>query len=195
MFFYSFSLNLPTNSFFIWSHICLFIQPISFLDGFMSLVVGRLVKLSLWSFRVIKELPVPFISIKSNIFACFANLITSLLTFVPTLKDHKENFTNHPTTRLINPSKNEIGRINKHILDQLNTELVSKLSANEWKNTISVIKWFKNINNKRLHKFWQLDIKDFYLSIKKKQLLHETIQAAKEYVPLTRKGVEVIFYA
>ena len=26
-------------------------------------------------------------------------------------------------------------------------------------------------------------------------MLHETIQAAKEYVPLTRKGVEVIFYA
>ena len=50
-----------------------------------------------------------------------------------TLKDHKENFTNHPTTRLINPSKNEIGRISKHILDQINTELVSKLSVNEWK--------------------------------------------------------------
>ena len=30
-----------------------------------------------------------------------------------TLKDHKENFTNHPTARPINPSKNEIGRINK----------------------------------------------------------------------------------
>ena len=50
-----------------------------------------------------------------------------------TLKDHRENFTNHPTRRLINPSKNEIGRISKHILDQINTELVSKLSVNEWK--------------------------------------------------------------
>ena len=67
-----------------------------------------------------------------------------------TLKDHKENFTNHPTTRLINPSKNEIGRTSKHILDQINKKLVSKLRVNEWKNTISVIKWFKNINNKRL---------------------------------------------
>ena len=65
-----------------------------------------------------------------------------------TLKDYKENFTNLPTTRLINSSKNEIGRISKHILDQRNTELVSKLSVNEWENTISVIKWFKNINNK-----------------------------------------------
>ena len=30
-----------------------------------------------------------------------------------TLKDHKANFLNHPTTRLINPAKNEIGRISK----------------------------------------------------------------------------------
>ena len=30
-----------------------------------------------------------------------------------TTKDHKENFLNHPTTRLINPAKNESGRISK----------------------------------------------------------------------------------
>ena len=53
-----------------------------------------------------------------------------------TLKDHKENFTNHPTRRLINPSKNEIGRIRKHILGRINSKLVSKLSVNEWKSTI-----------------------------------------------------------
>ena len=106
-----------------------------------------------------------------------------------TLKDHKENFTNHPTTRLLNPSKNEIGRISKHILDQRNTKLVSKIRVNEWKNTISVIKWFKNINNKRLYKFLQSDIKDFYASIKE-TLLHEAIQFAKEHVPITRKDVK-----
>ena len=43
-----------------------------------------------------------------------------------TLKDHKDNVTNHSTTRLINPSKNEIGRISKHILDQINSKLVGK---------------------------------------------------------------------
>ena len=37
--------------------------------------------------------------------------------FFVTLKDHKENFMNHLSPRLINPSKNEIGRISKHILD------------------------------------------------------------------------------
>ena len=95
-----------------------------------------------------------------------------------TLKDHKENFTNHSTTRLINPSKNEIGRISKHILDQINSKLVSKLSVNEWKNTISVFQWFENINNKRLYKFLQFHIKDFYPSYKK-TLLNEAIQFAK----------------
>ena len=57
-----------------------------------------------------------------------------------TLKDHKQNFLKYPTTRLINPSKNEKGRISKYILDQINTELVSKLNTNEWKNMVRVIK-------------------------------------------------------
>ena len=34
-----------------------------------------------------------------------------------TLKDHKVNFLNHPTTRLINLTKNEIRRISKQMLD------------------------------------------------------------------------------
>ena len=110
-----------------------------------------------------------------------------------TLKDHKENFINHLMTRLINPSKNEIGRISK-ILDQINTKLVSELSINEWKNMISVIKWFKNINNKRLCKFLQFDITDFYQSIKE-TLLNEGIQLAKEHVPITKKDIETIFHA
>ena len=50
-----------------------------------------------------------------------------------TLKDRKENFMKDPSTRLINPPKNETGRISKHILDQIITKLVSKLNLNEWK--------------------------------------------------------------
>ena len=111
-----------------------------------------------------------------------------------TLKDYKENFTNHPSTRLINRSKNETGRASKHILDQINSQLVSKLSVNEWKNNISVIKWFENINNMILYKFLQFDIKDFYPSIKE-TLLIENIQFAKEHVPITRKDVEKISHA
>ena len=56
-----------------------------------------------------------------------------------TLTDHKENFLNRPTTRLPNPAKNEIGRISKRILQNINTTLSEKIKVNEWKNTESVI--------------------------------------------------------
>ena len=57
-----------------------------------------------------------------------------------TLKDHKENFQNNPTTRLINPAKNEVGRISKVILDNINKKLQEILGVNQWKSTQSVIK-------------------------------------------------------
>ena len=71
------------------------------------------------------------------------------------------------------------------MLDQINRKLVSKLIVNEWKNTAIVIKWFENITNKRLYKFFQFDIKGFYPSIKE-ILFNEGIQFAKEHVCITR---------
>ena len=41
--------------------------------------------------------------------------INEEINYFSTLKDHKENFQNNPTVRLINPAKNEIGRISKAI--------------------------------------------------------------------------------
>ena len=94
-----------------------------------------------------------------------------------TLKDHKANFLNDPTTRLINPAKNEIGRISKQILDQINSKLCEILKLNEWKNTASLINWFKKIESKNSHKFLMFDIKDFYHSIKE-GLLNEALEFA-----------------
>ena len=37
-----------------------------------------------------------------------------------TIKDHKENFDNHPSVGLISPAKNELWRISKLILDKIN---------------------------------------------------------------------------
>ena len=48
-----------------------------------------------------------------------------------TLKDHKENFANKPTVRLINPANNEIGRISKCILDDINARLRDSLGVNQ----------------------------------------------------------------
>ena len=60
--------------------------------------------------------------------------VNDTYSFFVTLKDHIEKFMNHPTTRLIDSSKNETGIIRKHILDQIKKELVSKLNVNKWKN-------------------------------------------------------------
>ena len=39
------------------------------------------------------------------------------------LKDHKDNFANHPTCRLINPAKSELGKVSKQILDNINSKI------------------------------------------------------------------------
>ena len=108
-----------------------------------------------------------------------------------TLKDHKENFLNNPKTRLINPAKNETGRISKVILDKINKELIKKLSINQWKNDISVINWFKAIENKHECKFTVFDIEQFYPSIKESVLL-KALKFAKKHTKVLKKDIDVI---
>ena len=72
-----------------------------------------------------------------------------------TLKDHKENFNNNPTVRLINPVY-----ISKAILDTANKNIREAIDLNRWRNTDTVIYWFKGIR-----KFVIFDIKEYYLSI------------------------------
>ena len=71
-----------------------------------------------------------------------------------TLKDRKPNFLNNPRVRLLNPSKNELGRISKSILDKMNTSLRNLIKVNQWKDTGEVTKWFKNIRNKQKYIFF-----------------------------------------
>ena len=87
-----------------------------------------------------------------------------------TLKDHKKYFLNRPITRLLNSAIGEIGRISKHILQNINKTLSEEIKVNEWKNPESVINWFKSIPNKHLCTFLMSDIKDFYPSVKEKLL-------------------------
>ena len=87
-------------------------------------------------------------------------------TIENTLKDHKDNFANNPQVRLINPVKNELGRISKFILDKINLAIREHFSFNQWKNTQNVIDWFNKIPNKKVHKFVVFDIKEFYPLIK-----------------------------
>ena len=101
---------------------------------------------------------------------------------------------NHPTARLINPTKNEIGRISKPIIDKINISLCEKQKLNECKNTTYVINWFEKIGDKHLHTFTIFNIKDFYPSIKE-TLSKNAIQFPAEHTDINKNDFEVIFYA
>ena len=47
----------------------------------------------------------------------------------------KPNFANKPTCRLINPTKSEIGKISKEILDRIDSKIARASKFNQWKNS------------------------------------------------------------
>ena len=108
-----------------------------------------------------------------------------------TVKDHKEDFNVSPSFRLINPSKTDIGRVSKQLLDAINQELLGRTRVNQWKNTHSVIEWFKLIRGKRRCTFMQFDIENFYPSISP-DLFDKAIEFAKQYVDIPDLHLDVI---
>ena len=109
-----------------------------------------------------------------------------------TLKDHKPEFHDHPTCRLINPSKSEIGIISKRILDEINTTIIQKTQINQWKNTTSVLNWFNALQHKENLSFICFDVCDFYPSITEK-LLAKALDFANNYRPISADEREIIF--
>ena len=87
-----------------------------------------------------------------------------------TPKDHKDNLANHPTCRLINPAKSELGKVIKQILDNINSKIKKITKLNQRKNTSDVINWFTNIPDMQKHSFASFDIDSFYPSITKSLL-------------------------
>ena len=75
-----------------------------------------------------------------------------------TIKDHKLNYINNPTCRLLNPTKSEIGKISKQKLEKIISITRKRSNLNQWKNATYAITWFKNINNKARFSFIQFDI-------------------------------------
>ena len=109
----------------------------------------------------------------------------------PALKDHKENFRSKPSCWLINPSKNEIGKISKTVLEKINKELLKELDFNQWRNKDDVRGRFRNIPNKSECKFIQLDIKEFYPSITEKSL-NNAITFAENYISISKEDTRII---
>ncbi|GFR92971.1 hypothetical protein ElyMa_002631400 [Elysia marginata] len=110
-----------------------------------------------------------------------------------TLKDHKENFYNNPTCRLINPCKTEIGKISKQILERINTNIRRQTKYNQWTKTRDVIHWFENIKTKKQQSFIIFDICDFYPSITK-DLLEEALDFASLHTSLTGEERNIILH-
>ena len=79
------------------------------------------------------------------------------------LKGRKGNFQTSPTVRLINPAKNEFGKISRFILDGINKNIRENLQI-----------------KKHLHRF----VKNFYSSIKEK-LLIKTLKFAESYTDIS----------
>ena len=107
-----------------------------------------------------------------------------------TLKDHKDNFANNPQVRLINPAKNELGRISKVILDKINLAIREHFRFNQWKNTQNVIDWFNEIPDNKFHKFVVFDIKEFYPWIKEQ--LKETLDFTNSCINVPENDKKII---
>ena len=52
-----------------------------------------------------------------------------------TLKDHKDNFPNNVKCRLINPTKSNIGKISKQMLQDINEKIRTELNLQQWRST------------------------------------------------------------
>ena len=84
---------------------------------------------------------------------------------------------------MINPTKNELGKISKKIIKKINQEILKKTDVNQWKNTSNVINWFNNIENKKDCSFIQFDIKQFHPSITE-EILEKAISFAKSLMDI-----------
>ena len=82
-----------------------------------------------------------------------------------TIKDHKADFPSKLPARLLNPAKNDLGRVSKIILQQINSEIRYSTKLNQWRSTQSVLKWFKDLENTARLKFFKFDIVNYYPTI------------------------------
>ena len=110
------------------------------------------------------------------------------------IKDHKEGFPDKISCRLINPSKTDIGKISKQILDKVNTSILEKTKVNQWKITSSVIEWYYNIKRKDQCWFVVFDIEGFYPSISEK-LLDKAVLFVKSHYNFTPDKLEIVLHS
>ena len=113
---------------------------------------------------------------------------------VISLKDHKETFPNSPETRLINPTKAELGRVSKQKLAKIVSQIKVKTNLTQWKNDLAVIDWFNSLEDKKNLRFIELDIVSFYPSISQ-ELFNLALDWASTFEEISEEDKELFLYA
>ena len=109
-----------------------------------------------------------------------------------TLKDHKPGFHSNPSCRLLNPTKPELGKVSKQMLEKLNSELrAKKTELKQWRQTKETRNWFNNLESKHTLTFLKFDVEAFYPSISE-ELLSEAFEWASTLLPVTEEVKEVV---
>ena len=108
-----------------------------------------------------------------------------------TVKDHKAQFQNDPKARLLNPTKPEIGKVSKQILENVINVIRKKTKLNSWKNTGAVLMWFKNFKRKTKKSFIVFDICSYYSCITP-ELMSQVLDWAEQYIKITKEERNVI---
>ena len=110
-----------------------------------------------------------------------------------TLKDHKPNFRNKPTCRLINPCKPELGKVSKQLVEKIVYDVKTATNIRHWKNTNDVVNSFNSIENKNKHMFISFDICDFYPSITNKLLEKSlTFRFASQFSNISVEDIRIL---
>ena len=110
------------------------------------------------------------------------------------MKDHKPNFENKPTCRLISPTELELGHVSKEILNRLVQAVVGATGVNLWKSTREVLEWYHQFPGKHDGSFIIFDIMEFYPSISEK-LLRRAIEHARQQYAVDENEIDIIIHA
>ena len=104
---------------------------------------------------------------------------------------HIHNFKTYIHTY---PTKSEIGKISKQILDRINTRIINATKINQWKSTASAIEWFKNMRKNESRNFICFDIIEFYPPISE-ALLNRALDFASVYDTISEDERGIILQA
>ena len=76
-------------------------------------------------------------------------------------------------------------------LENINLNILSSTGVKQWRNSQTVIEWFKNIPNKRKARFIKFDIAEFYPSINE-PLLESALNFAQTKFPISDDKIQAI---